>query len=198
VEVSAQDVFEFCRERLARSQKPERLFFALMPDEASANRLARFAEDFIREQDLVATPIKPNRLHIALHHLGARKRSSGSLLYGAKLAGQAVAAAGLTLSFDAVGRLSCGVLGLTSSDKALAQVHESLGALLAKNGLRAVTPRPPHIVLAQCAANLPLTVMTPLTVSVTGLALLRGEGTAYRNNFQVLRRWPLNRPQRQL
>jgi 2'-5' RNA ligase len=198
VEVSTQDVFEFCRERLARSPKPERLFFALMPDEASADRLARFAEAFLRDQELIATAIKPNRLHIALHQLGARKRSSGSLLYGAKLAGQAVAAAGLTLSFDAVGRVGRGLLGLTSTDPALTQVHESLGALLAKNGLRAMAPRPPHIVVAQSTANLPLTVMTPLTLSVTGLALLRGEGTAYRSNFQVLRRWPLNRPPRQL
>lgn len=198
MDVSAQDVFEFCRERLARAPKPERLFFALMPDEEAANRLARFAEDFIGEQELAATPFKPGRLHIALHQLGARKRTSGSLLYGAKLAGQAVAAAGLTLSFDAVGRVGRGLLGLTSTNKALAQVHESLGALLAKNGLRAMAPRPPHIVLAQCNANLPLTVMAPLAVSVTGLALLRGEGTAYRSNFQVLRRWPLNRPSRQV
>jgi hypothetical protein len=126
--------------------------------------------------------------------LGARKRSSGSLLYGAKLAGQAVAAAGLTLTFDAIGRIGRDGLGLTSSDQALAQVHDSLGALLAKNGLRAVAPRLPHIVLAQSTANLPVMVMAPLCVSVTGLALLRGEGAAYRSNFQVLRRWPLNRP----
>ena len=54
-------------------------------------------------------------------------------------------------------------------------------------------PAMPHIVLAQGRITLPLTVMTPLAVSITGLALLRGEGA----NFQVLRRWPLNFAQRQ-
>jgi 2'-5' RNA ligase len=186
VEFSAQSVFEFCRP--IRALKPERLFFALMPDEQSCDRLARFAEEFIREQELEATPVKPGRLHIGLHRLGARKRSSGSFLYGAKLAGQAVAAAGLTLSFDAVGGVSRGAFGLTSTDKVLAGVAESLGTMLAKHGLSAVAPRVPHIVLAHGRAGQTLTVMAPLSVSVTGLALLRGDA-----NFQVLRRWPLNR-----
>jgi len=173
-----------------RPKTAERLFFALMPDEPSCDRLTRFAERFIGEQELAITPLKPARLHIGLHRLGTRKRGTGSLLYGAKLAGQAVAAAGLTLSFDAVGRVGRGSLGLTSTDKALGRVMESLGGMLAKHGLRGVAPTIPHIILCQGRTNLKLAAITPLSVSVTGLALLRSEGTA---TFQVLRRWPLNR-----
>ncbi len=178
---------------LARAKAPERLFFALMPDEESAFALARFAEDFLRAHDLAAAAVKPGRIHIALHRLGAKKRG---LVYGAKLAGQAVAAAGLTFAFDAAGRVGRGVVGLTSMDKTLSSLHDRLGAMLVKNGLRAVAPRAPHIVLAHSMANLQLEGIAPLPVSVSGLLLLRSEGAAYRTNFQVLRRWPLNRPQR--
>jgi len=184
-----QTVFDFCRREPQRAIRPERLFFALMPEEDSALQLARFAEQLILENDLPATPVKPARIHIALHRLGSATRAA---LYGAKLAGQAVAAAGLTLRFEAITSLTGGGrrLALVSEDKLLLGVQALLDAALQRNGLQPREAPLPHITLAYGAARLEPQPVAPIAVTVSGLALLRGEA----EDFQVLRRWPLNKP----
>ena len=186
--IDVQEVFDFCRGGPARKRKTARLVFALMPDDESAAHLARFTESLLAENALAAVPVKAARLHIALHRLAARP----SALYGAKLAGQAVAAAGLRLRFHGLGSVGRG-LALTSADPALAALQETLSAALARNGLHAAPPAPPHLTLAHGAGRRPLQAIAPLTVTLAGLALLRREGSDPRGEAMVLRRWPLNR-----
>lgn len=185
--MEAQARFEFCREAV-RAKKPERLYFALMPQESDAVLLAAFAERFLAEQELTASRIKPGRLHIALFRLGPPKRS---VLYAAKLAGQAVAAAGLKFAFDSLGSLA-GDLALLSRDPALVAVQKKLGAALAQHRLKCEAFAP-HITLASGIRRQPLQAIVPFTLTVTGLALLRSDGADAKSGFDVLRRWPLNK-----
>lgn len=186
--MQVQAVFDFCRPP-ARTKKPERLFFALMPDEAAAFVLNEFLERFLIANEIEAVRVKPI---VALQRLCASK---DSVLYGAKLAGQAVAAAGLTLKFDAVGTVSTPerrVLALTSRDPALSAVQENLRTALAQNGLKA-DEAAPFLPLAHGLTRMPMEAIKPVKLRVSGLALLRGEQTGA---FSVLRRWPLNSPSR--
>ncbi|GAA0543657.1 2'-5' RNA ligase [Rhizomicrobium palustre] len=180
--------FEFLRPAPPRAKKAERLFFAAMPDEAHALKLSRFAERFLAEEEMDGTPIKPTRLHIALQRLG---EPTDAMLYAAKLVGQSVAAAGLSLRFDVLSSLgrTKRVLALTSSDPKLAALHEKLAEAVQKHGLRA-DEGVPHIALATGVGQIPLTAIEPYGMSITGLALLRGDPLG---EFQILRRWPLNR-----
>jgi 2'-5' RNA ligase len=181
--VSVQAAFDFCRP--VRARKPERLFFALMPDEAAAFVLTEFLDRFLIANGVEAVRVKPL---VALQRLCACK---DPVLYGAKLAGQAVAAAGLTVRFDTVGTVTTPerrVLALTSRDPALASVQENLRAALVQNGLKAEEVAP-FLPLAYGLARMPPEAIKPVKIRVTGLALLRGEQTGA---FSVLRRWPLN------
>ena len=181
--VEAQGAFAFCK--AARPPKVERLVFALMLSEADALALARFAERLLLERELSALPIKAARLHIALFRL---IRCNGPVLYAAKLAGQDVAAAGLKLSFAAIGSNKQS-LALQSGDAALGAVQEKLGVALAKHGLRA-TKLPLQLPLATGLPRQPVEPIEPFTLTVTGLALLRAESDLA---YDVLRRWPLNK-----
>jgi hypothetical protein len=66
--LNMQGIFEFCGKLPTRAAKPERLFFAAMPDDASAAMLTRFAERLILENDLAAQPLAPAR---AISHCAA-------------------------------------------------------------------------------------------------------------------------------
>lgn len=186
--MDAQREFEFCRERPGRKKPPEALAFALMPEEASAAALARLTETFLAG----GRPLAAGRLHVALRWLAAGGEAA---VYGAKLAGRAVAAAGLTLSFDAIGSLTPAphgdrVLALTGFDTRLSAIAEGLDRAMMAHGLR---PRMvvPHIALAVGGDVVPVEAIVPVAVAISGLALLRGD-PGRTGEFQVLRRWPLN------
>jgi hypothetical protein len=178
--VQAQTAFDFCQ-RPVRTKQPGRLFFALMPDEASLFALNACADRLLF--GLEATRVKPI---VALQHL----TESQTVLFGAKLAGQAVPAAGLVVKFDTIGTVSAErrFIALTSTDPALARLHADLNAAILRNGLRA-DGAAPFIPLAHSAPRIATESIKPVKIRVTGLALLRGEAAG---DFQVLRRWPLN------
>ncbi len=184
--MQAQAAFDFCQRRV-RAKKPERLFFAAMPADNGTFALNEFVGRFLMANDLDGAPVKPI---VVLQRLA---ESTGPVLYGAKLAGQAVAAAGLVLAFDAVASVTTPdgrVLALTGSDPTLAAVHGALAAAIARNRLRAVEGPGPFIALATGTPRLAPQAIKPLKIRVSGLALLRGDAVGA---FQVLRRWPLNR-----
>lgn len=162
-----------------------------MPDETGSFVLTEFRDRFLTANGLEGVRLKPI---VALQRLSECK---DPVLYGAKLAGQAVTAAGLVFKFDTVGTVTTPerrVLALTSRDPALAAVQENLRAALAQNGLKAEEATP-FLPLAHNLARLPPETVKPVKIRVSGLALLRGEQTG---DFSVLRRWPLNTASRRL
>lgn len=187
MDARAQSEFEFCQ-RPVRAKKPERLVFALMLEEADGLLLARFTERFLREEDLLAEPVKPGRMLIALYDIGAAKRA---VLYAAKLAGQKIAAAGLKFAFDSIASQS-GNLFLQSRDPALAALQDELLQSLASHRLKPEALGA-SLMLAMGVKRQAPRAIVPFTVTVTGLALLRAESLR-SGGYDVLRRWPLNKP----
>ncbi|CCB66419.1 MULTISPECIES: 2'-5' RNA ligase family protein [unclassified Hyphomicrobium] len=57
------------RRRFAASQK-DRIFFACLPDEATAERVHALAERLKRANGFDGTLVLPNHLHVTLYHLG--------------------------------------------------------------------------------------------------------------------------------
>ena len=94
-----QGVFEFCRAARTRSERPERLFFGLLPDRETAGGIARFSDRFIRHRRLEGTRIKAECLHVSLHHVGDFRRLRGNTLFAARQAGNAVAVRPFEMTF---------------------------------------------------------------------------------------------------
>lgn len=55
----------FCEPKLT-----DRLFFAIFPDRDSASRIAELAQQLRDEHGLRGKPLKTERFHVTLHHLG--------------------------------------------------------------------------------------------------------------------------------
>src|SRR6185312_3799312 len=51
-------------------KKTDVLFFAIFPDAAAAARIARLAQRLRSEHGLKANPLRTERFHITLHHIG--------------------------------------------------------------------------------------------------------------------------------
>jgi RNA 2',3'-cyclic 3'-phosphodiesterase len=54
----------------AEPKPTDRLFFAIFPDADTAARIARLALQLRSEHGLRGTPLKQERFHVTLHHLG--------------------------------------------------------------------------------------------------------------------------------
>jgi 2'-5' RNA ligase len=65
------------------------LFFAIFPDASAAERIAQLAQQLRGEQGLHGKPLKTQRFHVTLHHLGHHAGLPQELV---TLAGQAAAA----------------------------------------------------------------------------------------------------------
>ncbi len=83
--------FNIASEPRRRPRKPERLFFCLFPDPATAARVVRFREGFTSERRLAGSRLEAERLHVSLHHVGDYVRLKSKHVYAAQLAGRAVA-----------------------------------------------------------------------------------------------------------
>ena len=54
----------------SETPRSDRLFFAILPNEDAAARIARLAQDLRSEHGLRGQPLRTGHFHIALHHLG--------------------------------------------------------------------------------------------------------------------------------
>jgi 2'-5' RNA ligase len=81
----------------------DRLFFALYPDSITARNIAHLAQQLRTEHGLKGEPLKAERFHITLHHLGDYAGLPQGVVAAASEAASAVAAApGFDLAFDRV------------------------------------------------------------------------------------------------
>ena len=135
----------------------DRLFFALFPDEQTAQRMARFAQDVCAEESLMGRPVKHARLHVTLHHLGDYAGLPPAVVRAAQsAAAQMSATEDLALTFDRLqsfhgshGKRTL-VLSMSSPPPALLQFQAALGTSMARTpGLARLGDRQftPHVTL---------------------------------------------------
>ena len=78
----------------------DRLFFAIFPDAAAAAHIAQLALQLRGEHGLHGTPLKKERLHVTLHHLGDYAGLQQGIVAMASQAAAAVALPPFDLAFD--------------------------------------------------------------------------------------------------
>jgi 2'-5' RNA ligase len=195
-----QHIFDFCRTQPIRPKRPERLFFGLFPDAETSRHIGRFGECFIRDHRLNGTRIGPDRLHVSLNHIGDYPRLRTKFIYAARHAGDAVSLAPFDMQFDAImsfagtpardGKPRRRPLVMLGRAEALSELHQRLGTVMERNGLRGASPAfTPHMTLLYGPEALPRQAIEPIRFAVREFTLIHSERGLSRYN--MLGRWRL-------
>jgi 2'-5' RNA ligase len=196
----AQGAFAFYRDLPRRPERPERLFFALIPDANTAGRIGRFADRLLCESRLEkGKRIEADRLHVSLHHVGDYRRLRTQVVYAARQAGRSVSMRPFEITFRSIdsfggtppigGRPPRCSLVLRGEADALLQLHRSLGLAMAKNGLRAAVRFAPHMTLHYGPRRVPPRAIEPIRLAVNQFSLVHSE--LGLTKYNILDRWPL-------
>lgn len=194
---STQYVFEFYRKLPVRPDRPERLFFGLLPDPEASRRIARFRQDFLRAHHLRQRLIRVDRLHVSLHHVGDYRRLRTALLYAAVRAGQAVAMPPFEVTFRSAMSFESlsprqperHPLVLLGDSDALVEFHRRLGDAIRNNGLRAAESFTPHMTLSYDPRRMAAQAIDPIGFVATELYLIHSK--LGLSEYEVIGRWPL-------
>ena len=81
-------------------QLTDRLFFAIFPDVRAAAQIASLAQQLREEHGLRGKPLKTERFHVTLHHLGDYAGLPQDLVEVARAAAANIAAAPFDVTFD--------------------------------------------------------------------------------------------------
>ncbi len=134
----------------------DRLFLALFPDAESAARISAFAAEQCRSRGLHGKPLRSDRLHVTLFHLGDWAGVPDDLVAAAKGAADSLREAQFELAFDTVASFAVRrpqkpfVLKSSSANEALRGFHARLAQGLRQAGLAQWTRGSfePHVTLA--------------------------------------------------
>ena len=134
----------------------DRLFLALFPDAESAARISAFATEQCRSRGLHGKPLRSDRLHVTLFHLGDWAGVPDDLVAAAKGAADSLREAQFELAFDTVASFAVRrpqkpfVLKSSSANEALRGFHARLAQGLRQAGLAQWTRGSfePHVTLA--------------------------------------------------
>jgi len=176
----------------------ESLFFAVLPDPATAQRVFAVGERLRAEHGLHGRALPVERLHLTLHYLGEYAGIPPRLLQQAHAAGQALAAAPFDLCFDRVasfgGRARTRPLVLLGDGEppALRHLREALQQQLGRQGVatRADPAYVPHITLSYDEQTVPPQAVPELLCPVAALSLIRSVQGQGRYVHEAT--WPLS------
>jgi len=174
----------------------DRLFFAVMPPPAVAERSAKLAEHVRAQFGLSGRPRPTGHLHVTLHHLGDFAGLPAQRIAAASAAAAELRVAAFAARFERVGsfagraaRSPCVLLG----DPAAAgwtHLHGELGKRLAAAGvLRPERAFVPHVTLLYDARAIATQPVDPIDWPVRELLLIHS--LLGRTEYRVLGRWPL-------
>jgi 2'-5' RNA ligase len=158
----------------------DRLFFAIYPDAAAAAQMAQLAQQLRTEHGLQGKPLKPERFHVTLHHLGDHDGVPRDLVEVARAAAANVTAAPFDITFDHVASFSSAprnrpfVLRGDGGLAALVAFQQSLGEALKKTVLgRWVKPGfTPHVTLLYDDRSVPEQAVPPVSWTAHELVLV--------------------------
>lgn len=191
----AQGSFDFYQELPVRPKRPERLIFMLFPDAETSVHIERFGQWFACRNHLIGTRLRPERLHISLHHVRDDRCLRTKFIYAAKKAAKAVSmrpfevALRFITSFEG-GRPHRRPLVLLGEGDTMFDLHGDLGAAMMENGLRAANQFTPHMTLSNGPKAIPVQSIEPIRFMVHEFVLIHSELGLGRYN--VLDRWSLN------
>lgn len=181
----------------APPEPTDRLFFALFPDAATAERIRTLAQDFCRRNGLAGKLLEPERLHITLFHVGDWAGLPADTVQAAQAAAAKLRAAPFELSLDQVMSFSPHrprpplVLRAGGGNAALHAMRAALGRELAKAGLgRCVTPSfEPHVTLSYPPQGAATEAVQPVSWKAEEFLLVHS--LLGKTVHIPLNRWPL-------
>ncbi|HEX4765702.1 MAG TPA: 2'-5' RNA ligase family protein [Lichenihabitans sp.] len=172
------------------------MFFGLLLDTAAANRVELFRKQFLYKNHLEEKPIKADRLHVSLHHIGDYERLRSKFIYAARQAGQAVSMRPFATTFrfiasfegaPAVGGRRKRPLVLLGESDALLEFHKTLGAAMRKCGLPAAESFTPHMTLSYGQTPISLQAIAPIRCSFSEFVLIHSE--VGLGHYNMVDRW---------
>jgi len=173
-----------------------RLFFALLPDEATRSRIAAATANVAAAQHLRARMIRPARYHTTLHFLGDHPMLREDIVAAAVAAGGQVRAEPFEWVLDSAsgfhGREPPCVLRCTQTPPALQALWQALREALLRAGLGSHLSRSftPHVTFAYNRGAVPQSVLVePIPWQVEGFALLHS--IVGGGEYQTLDTWRL-------
>ncbi|MGM0561812.1 MAG: 2'-5' RNA ligase family protein [Pseudomonadota bacterium] len=190
-----QGTFEFFQELPVRPKRPERLVFMLFPDTETSVHIERIGQKFVCQNHLTGTPLRPERLHISLHHVRDDRCLRTKFIYAAVKAAEAVSIRSFEVAFRFITSFESGrphrrPLVLLGEGDAMFDLHGDLGAAMVKNGLKAAGQFTPHMTLFYGPKAISTQSIEPIRFMVHELVLIHSELGLGR--YSVLGRWSLN------
>ncbi|AXF20967.1 2'-5' RNA ligase [Burkholderia pyrrocinia] len=170
-----------------------RFFFAVMPDPATAVRIAGIAKSMQLEQD---SPLSTERLHVTLGSLGDFAYVPGATLARARAVADRVAVRSFSVRFDKIvsfngrpGHQPLVLMGQADLED-LIDFRRQLRDALKRVGVR-VFPSSftPHVTLLYGARRPDEYRIEPITWTVCEFVLI--DSWLNRSHYDVLGRWPL-------
>lgn len=193
-------MFDFIEALPKRPKLPERLFFAVFPDDKSAFQLDALGQQFSCANGVEGARIKTERLHLSLHHLGDYEHLRTKIVYAARQAAKVVSMRAFDVTFRIITSLESGQpingrppkrpLVLLGESEDLFHLHHVLGAAMEKNGLRALTHFTPHVTLSYSPDFVPMQGIEPVRFTVNEFALVHSKREL--TQYEVLDRWALH------
>ena len=190
-----QNLFD---EAPAASSEIHRLFFALLPDTATRERMADLASALRQRHEAGGRLIGAHRYHLTLQFLGDADRFQHERAQAAQAAAADVAANAFDLRLDRAGsfrnRSIPWWLGCERTPAGLQALWDRLGVALAKRGVRVEGGHSltPHVTVVRDAAGPlhPPVAVEPIRWRVADFALIHSQ-LGSRNAYTVLGQWPL-------
>ncbi len=172
----------------------ERLFFAVMPDPATAQRIAAFAASLVADGVVKGKPLLAERLHVTLHHLGDYAGLPASLVARARNAAARIALAAFEVEFDRVASFGAHrqqppcVLRGDAGTRGLVHLQRALERALALEGIAGDLRFTPHLTLLY-GSGLATQPIAPLRWRAHEFVLIRSH--LGQTRYEIEGRWPL-------
>jgi tRNA(adenine34) deaminase len=176
----------------------DRLFLAVLPDPAARDRLSGLAQTLKREHGLQGRALRPEHLHITLHHLGDHRRIPQNVVDAASRAvASLVSVPTFPVSLDRVVTfqrpgskpvVAAGGEGVV----ALEGFHRQLQKALVRQGIKPEARFKPHATLLYDPRGIPERAVAPITWTVGEVVLVHS--LLGKTTHEHLARWSLGLP----
>lgn len=184
-------------EGFASAEPTDRLFFAIMPDTRTAEAIAGAAERSRRMHGLSAAPLRTDRFHVTLIHIGDFAGLPQAVVADSLRVGEDTAAAPFDVTFDRAASFSGApqrkpfVLQGGAGLDDLQTFRRSLWDRLIRAGVKPLSRIEfnPHVTLLYDPASIAEHPVEPVRWTVDEFLLIHSE--LGRTKYNILGRWPL-------
>ena len=183
-----------------RKKKFDRLFYALLPDSATAWRIAQAAQQFQRDHHIDNKLLEVTRSHISIQLVGDYKKPMPErFVFAARMAAARIILPTVDVVLDEIGSFEGRPaahgkpprrpLVMQAQGDGLYTLFDCLGGAMLQNGLRPNQGFTPHLTVSYGPQRVPFQRVSPIRFVGGELVLIHSE--VGLTLYHVLGRWPL-------